>query len=635
MKRRKFLTHASMGLVATGLATGQKRASALGSSGGSALPGQRYEALVPDTLDLAHRAGLALHILTTWPNPKCEYGVGCGPHGILLGMKFAEALPMMRDMSGSDFNREVDEALMKTYLSLIAEDGLLYTPNNSPERRRPDRRGVSEYAPTDEDYTDPTTNSRMMLAMMYRYQRDQDSAWRSRIRKMAAALARIAVYKGDYAYYPEHSVLVDYSYLRKSGYRSTDEQTGEHLGPEGSVLDQVARPIRPLSQWYEMSGDEKALELARKLKNFALKTKFWEEGAIPDIVGSERGHWRGHHHARLLTLRGLLWFARVTNDLRLKEFVRSAYEYSRNFGLPRTGWFPGWIGFHPLSRNERTCESCQLVGIVGLGIMLCDAGLGDYWDDVDGVVRNQLTEQQFVDLDMIKRVRLGRERKSFTGRKTWLGGFCGPGHVTSLNDGYPARCCTGNGPQGLYYAWESIVRHQDGVAQVNLLLNRVSPWLDVDSYLPYEGKVVIRNKTVQRMSVRIPGWADKKAVEGRVNDKRVSSFWVGNYVVFDGLREEDVVTVEFPMVEETVEYMVPDGVYAAKEPQGHDELLRSRYTCHFRGSTLVDISPRDGRRWLTTPDRQPYPIYQRDHYKGNRAPMKKVARYVTPHTIRW
>ena len=137
IKRREFLTQASMGMAATRFAVSEKKTSHAGSSGGSRVAGERYEAVVPDTLNLAHRAELALHILTTWPDPECEYGVGCGPHGIELGVKFAEALPMARAMSGSDLNLEVDKAQMDTYLSLIGEDGLLYTPNNSPKRRKP------------------------------------------------------------------------------------------------------------------------------------------------------------------------------------------------------------------------------------------------------------------------------------------------------------------------------------------------------------------------------------------------------------------------------------------------------------------------------------------------------------------
>jgi hypothetical protein len=157
----------------------------------------------------------------------------------------------------------------------------------------------------------------------------------------------------------------------------------------------------------------------------------------------------------------------------------------------------------------------------------------------------------------------------------------------------------------------------------------------VESYLPYEGKVVIRIKAAERVAVRIPGWADRTAVRGRVNGGEASPFWVGNYVVFDRLSENDVISIEFPVVEETVEYTVPDGVHVPEADYERPSRTRTRYTCHFKGNTLVDVSPRGGRELLVSPDQQPYPIYQRDRYRGNRAPMKKVTRYVAPYTIRW
>ena len=87
------------------------------------------------------------------------------------------------------------------------------------------------------------------------------------------------------------------------------------------------------------------------------------------------------------------------------------------------------------------------------------------------------------------------------------------------------------------------------------------------------------------------------------------------------------------MVEETVEYTVADGVYA--DGAGGPTLPATRYRCHFKGNTLVDITPRDGRKHLTRPEQEPYPIYLRDHYRADRAPMRRVTRYVAPFTIRW
>ena len=84
-------------------------------------------------------------------------------------------------------------------------------------------------------------------------------------------------------------------------------------------------------------------------------------------------------------------------------------------------------------------------------------------------------------------------------------------------------CCTGNCTPAMYCARESIVRCVDDAAQINLLLNRASPWLDVDSYLPYEGKVVLRNKSAQDAFVRIPFYVEEKTVSCRTGDRKGTS----------------------------------------------------------------------------------------------------------------
>ena len=149
--------------------------------------------------------------------------------------------------------------------------------------------------------------------------------------------------------------------------------------------------------------------------------------------------------------------------------------------------------------------------MVNLAICLSDAGVGDYWEDVDQYVRNHLTEIQQLSPELLQKVaQTGPEYKP----QLWetsenvidrnIGNLFADGtHVTTLTPG-GIFCCTENGLIAYYHAWEGIVRCQDRVAQVNLLLNRASPWLDIDSYLPFEGKVVIRNKTARQISIRIP-----------------------------------------------------------------------------------------------------------------------------------
>lgn len=180
---------------------------------------------------------------------------------------------------------------------------------------------------------------------------------------------------------------------------------------------------------------------------------------------------------------------------------------------------------------------------------------------------------------------------------------------------------TSNGTHGsnylepFYYVWESIVRYKDGAAQINLLLNRASPWLDIDSHLPYEGKVVIKNKTAKNIALRVPRWVSKNKARCHVNEAGASFFWVGNYLMIGGFKENDIITVEFPMVETTETYCL---VPFKSAPQWHkDQSSLPRYIIYLKGNTCVkvefpnksDFGPEIG-----------YPVYQREHYKQNKAP---------------
>ena len=64
-----------------------------------------------------------------------------------------------------------------------------------------------------------------------------------------------------------------------------------------------------------------------------------------------------------------------------------------------------------------------------------------------------------------------------------------------------------------------------------MLLNRASPWLDIHSYLPCEGRIVLKNKTARRVSLLMPSWVNKAEVTCTVNAGAVEVVWP------DGTRE--------------------------------------------------------------------------------------------------
>ena len=612
--------------------------------------GTRVEATVPDTLDLADRAELAINGLGGTTDPDLAYlhyfnqRFACQPpymvhHGAdtTCTPKYVESFPMMRVMCGSERYLDLETAQRAALLSCI-DDGLYW---NRFDSARP---WATSYHPAfdgergEEDLANVGGNGRMLRALVACFELDPRPEWEEAIRALVGGLNRIAVSREDYSYYPDGGFGEPFNYPR-SGWLRTDEPKSEIEGGEGAVTAYQAHQIQGLARWYRLSGDEQALGLARRLTRFCMLPKFW--GGVPDpagerdelvvhvapglpdpvcISGEEQGHWFSHFHARAIALRGMMEYGLVAHDIRILEFVQRAYEHTWTYGIPRMGW----VNCYPAAVN--VCEGCALGDLVALGIRLSEAGVGDSWDAVDAVARNQLVEQQLTRADLLERVAAaGAERTEEPAHvnqelrvnviERSLGIYGGHASPSAMPEVWSMTCCTGNGTQGLYYVWEGIVREEGQTAEVNLLLNRSADLVDIDSHLPYSGKVVIRNKRARRVTVRMPHWVRRPEVRADVAGVARGLSWVGNRVVFDDLAPEDTVTLTFPVEETTASYTV-----AARTA------MEQTYACTFRGSTLVDISPRDEAPTS-------YPIYLRDHLRGDEAPMRKVERFVADRTI--
>jgi hypothetical protein len=620
----------------------------------NAYSGERYQAVVPDTLDLADRAALAINGLGGVIDPALHYQMYflvryasrtpyMQHHGAdtTCDPKLAESFAMMRLMCGSSQYADVEAGQRAELVSRI-EDGLYW---NRVDPARPWR---NSYNPAfdgerkDENLSNVGGTGRMMRALLAWRELDGGAPqWHKLIRELAEGLRRIAVFHDDYAYYPDGGFGEPFNYPR-SGWLRTDEPKGETEGGEGSVVCYQGHQIQALARWYAASGDPAALDLAGRLTRFSMLSKFWggvpdlahrAEGvvghvaaALPDpacVAGHEQGHWYSHFHARAIALRGMLEYARAANDLRVLEFVRRAYEYTMTLGIPRIGW----VDCYPAAINM--VEGCALGDLVALGVRLTDAGVGDYWDDVDAVVRNHLVEQQLTRADLLEKIAarspepkpgeaLTTPGQTYTGSDVIarsLGNYAGHSSPTSIPNPWVMQCCTGNGTQGLYYAWEAILREDGDTTQVNLLLNRAAKSLDVDSYLPYEGKAVFHVKTARRLFVRVPTWVERRELRLGVSGRPREHLWAGNFLLVDDLKPGDQVVLKFPVRETTASYTVAS--------RTQDERT---YWCVFRGSTLVDISPRD-----ETPTS--YPLYLREDLRADQAPMKRATRFVADKTL--
>jgi hypothetical protein len=302
------------------------------------------------------------------------------------------------------------------------------------------------------------------------------------------------------------------------------------------------------------------------------------------------------------------------------EFVRSGYEWAKANSSPLIGFFPEiFIPDYP------RCESCPIADMVALALKLSVAGAGDYWDDADRWTRNHFSESQLTSADWVYRLAERSPRKPVAWNETGdhvpersIGSFAGWSTANDFNVLSPyfqhsiQHCCTASSTRTLYYIWEHIVNYDQGKLRVNLLLNRASEWADIDSHIPYQGKVDVKvKKSLEGVLVRVPEWvvANSPEVMAQTNGRRKEFRWEGRYLNLGGADPGEVIGVSFPIPQRRT-----------KETIG-----AVPYTLDIKGNTVVSIDPAG----------QNGPLYQRSYYLAQQAPVRKVERFVPEETIAW
>jgi len=506
--------------------------------------GQYYQDMVPYTLDLAEMATLTINGLTEMTDPcaDCEqyFWVKFSRDPVVMvhdfsdgcQTKFLEALPLLRIVSGSNLNSQVDPVWMQTALKSIGPDGLYYlTTNNRPWALlggwgdpvwKSDGSAINFSETSVTQFSVPTFCGRTIGAMTVYYLRDRNPLWKQTIENMIERLNQLAVDKGDYAYFPMGV-----------------------FEPNASVPPDVSMPIgmgsgncgwviQGLAQYYQATGYEPARKLARKLAVYLKEHGRWydTEGRFleeQDPNNSSRtpyskkhlNKYGGHFHIHALPILGILDYALAANDKEMLEFARKGFEYGRDSGNGSK-----LVGFFPenIEPNYPTSETCEIADMIALAVKLSQGGIGDYWDDADRWVRNQFVENQLTRIDWIMtRPQDGLVRKlekrpvafnetSEKAAERSIGGFAGWPSAGDWDpyDGGIMNCCTGNAARAIYYVWENIIDYKKNQLRINLLLNRVSPWADIYSHIPYKGQVDIKiKKTCASVAVRLPEWIEK------------------------------------------------------------------------------------------------------------------------------
>jgi hypothetical protein len=616
--------------------------------------GQRYEDRVPDTLDIAERAKLCIHALTSITDARADYEVywlatflrnpPTMAHNFSDWVEncegMMEALPLLRVATGSSENDHVDPVWMQVMLKKIGPDGLVYVPlkrfpwtliSISSTYTHPvwTREGsqTDVHAPGVHQIASPVTCERAISTLAVYYERDKNPMWKSAIEKMIQRLSALAVEKGDYAYFPG-GALQSFGKFRAG--------SPMPIGFKGEETN--GRLMQGLGQYYRMSGYEPARRLAGKLANYLRYQSQYYDPRGPWLISpQERGWWKdwhienvvygGHGHAHTIGLLSALEYAAAAGDQETLEFVRSAYEWAKANASPSVGFFPE--AFLP---HYTRCESGTIADMIAMALKLSAAGAGDYWDDADRWTRNHFAASQLTSSDWIYELAERSPRKPVAWNETGdhvpersIGAFAGWSTANEFNSQAPGiagtpypnsiqHCCTGNCSRTVYYLWEHILNYHRGHLRVNLLLNRASTWADIYSHIPYAGKVQVKvKKPIESLRVRMPEWIETHSgtVAAQANGQRRPFRWEGRYLNLGSARPGEMIEVSFP---------IP--LRRRKETIGD-----VTYTLEIKGNTVVSLDPPG--------DKVHGQLYQRASYLTERAPVRKVERFVPEEPIDW
>ena len=581
---------------------------------------------MPDTLDLAERAALAIHGMTASTDEEADYETyfiaqfQYNPPTMFHSQsdhvvaKFCEAVPLLRLMSGSGLDRHVEQRWLEAFLQGRLPSGALATPLVGRPWGRPGRFSTGGGwlgIPEGDQMVDINFNGNTLAAAaVYSVLGDRE-LWNEVAQGIVRGMDSLMIDRGDYAYMP------------KTNYEQDETANASDPPPRTVTASYAGWPAHGLLHYAMVSGNEQALDTAGKLLRYILHYADYFE---PD------GRWLGddgHFHQHTLALRGALRYALLSDDQQMLEFVAQSYEYARNVGEPLLGFFPE----HVIStRQPEAAETCCLADMVDMSLRLAAAGVGDhYWDDADRWVRNHLAESQLLQTDWIYRNLRGTPASVPPPHSTsdrvperLVGTFMGWGGVNEWAaygryrswswgevPGDVQQCCTATGARSLYYAWEHILAYDPAQRslRVNLLLNRASAWADVDSHIPYKGQVDIKVKQPLHLYVRIPEWVKPEEAGARLNGEPRNVSFDGRYADFGPVKPDDVAVLTFPI----------------SETEDLVSIEHQKYMLVRKGNEVVAIDPPGSRS----------PIYQRAHYRVNDTRWRQIERYAPDMQLEW
>ncbi len=328
----------------------------------------------------------------------------------------------------------------------------------------------------------------------------------------------------------------------------------------------TGRAIGALVEYYCVSKDDLAIDLAKRFADYNIKHTFSPAGELTRAAGY-------HLHSSEGTMASLLALGVTANEKRYVEFGRLLYDVGlRKY---RTSW--GWAKERTEDRPERG-EANNTGDFIEAALTLAQNGHPQYFHDAERFVRNGLLSTQIVNTDWIVQSDKAdtQERLYANIRKRARGAFA----FTTPN-GYHSYNAdlVGGSLRALCACQHAAVTERDNAAHVNMFFTVDSPALTMTSSLPREGRVEIRVKKPCSLSVRLPEGIERESFKSHVDGALQPSATMGDVRKLGDFEPEARITLTFDQTRRSTQEAPPSW---------------PEYDVEWLGSTITSLSRQEG-----------------------------------------
>lgn len=502
------------------------------------------------------------------------------PDFVDLPSRYWEAEVLIKSSLG--ISVESQERLAGWLFPRIEFDGLAYRPNG----------------PLSNHVAELFDQSRLLYALVSRVMQEPgDEMARRRLVNLAEGLRRLSTREGNYAYI---------------------QKVGLYYG--GTL-------IRPLMQAGIVLHREDLIELAAAFARGVVDHS--------DLIATN-GSFSGHVHGALSCIAGIVAAGVKIGDAHLVERGRAGFDFARSIST-EFGWVPELSG-----RDDDLigCETCAIMDYLDAALLLARHVDPAYYEVVEKTTRNHLWESMVRDADWLGPVsgtdedgliRSDLQRRMIGSSLGWSAPHCSLAYYEPLSSGWvktPAlrprylgkaraqqNCCAGAGLRATYQVWSSVVTEEAHRISVNLSLDRMTPGVQVTSFVPFEGRVRITMKRDSDLRWRRPGHCKPSDVRVKSTGSSPVVKAEGPYLDFGKQRTGTVLELTFSLPVQHQNIVIGN--------HGHQQYS---FDVDWRGETVMAIrpdlaNPMDarstlaGKRVTSFYNRKgPGPLYQRQSW---------------------